>query len=263
MNRITAITPTLCRLMDIPAPAESAAGPLEEVLHAAKAVFAAGAVDRCLIYAPDCIGTQLIERWPGEFDAVRRVAPLAVPLLAVVPPKTPVCFGSMFTGADPAVHGIRKYEKPVLKCDTIFDALIRAGRKPAIVSVPRCSMDLIFRERQMDYFTEPDDQAVIVRALELLESGRHDFLICYQAGYDKCVHHVGPYGPEALEQVRQKVGNFERLSRKMDACWKGRRMIAFCPDHGNHADMTTGHGDHGLDIPQDMEVTHFFGFRGG
>ena len=43
-------------------------------------------------------------------------------------PVTPVCFGTMYTGAQPAVHGIQKYEKPVIQIDTIFDALIRAGK---------------------------------------------------------------------------------------------------------------------------------------
>ena len=43
----------------------------------------------------------------------------------VMPSVTPVCFGTMYTGAQPEVHGIRRYEKPVIKIDTIFDVLIR------------------------------------------------------------------------------------------------------------------------------------------
>jgi hypothetical protein len=51
------------------------------------------------------------------------------------------------TGAQPQVHGIQKKEKPVLTCDTIFDALIRSGKKIAIVAVKGSSIDLIFRKR--------------------------------------------------------------------------------------------------------------------
>ncbi len=39
---------------------------------------------------------------------------------------------TMYTGAQPAVHGITAYAKPVIKIDTIFDALIRAGKNPLL-----------------------------------------------------------------------------------------------------------------------------------
>jgi predicted AlkP superfamily phosphohydrolase/phosphomutase len=69
------------------------------------------------------------------FREVVSFAPIEISLQSVTPPKTPVCFASLFTGAAPDQHGIRKYEKPVLKCDTLFDALIRAGKRGAIVAV--------------------------------------------------------------------------------------------------------------------------------
>lgn len=65
----------------------------------------------------------------------------------VMPSVTPVCFGTMYTGAQPEVHGIQKYEKPVIKIDTFFDALIRAGKKPVIVATPKCSLSNIYLER--------------------------------------------------------------------------------------------------------------------
>ena len=46
----------------------------------------------------------------------------------------------MYTGAQPEVHGIRKYEKPVIRIDTLWDALVRAGKKAAIVADNKCSM---------------------------------------------------------------------------------------------------------------------------
>src|SRR5258706_14345046 len=56
-------------------------------------------------------------------------------------------------------HGIKRYERPVLSCDTIFDALARAGKKVAIVAVRDSSIDLIFRERPIDYFSPTYDAA--------------------------------------------------------------------------------------------------------
>ena len=204
----------------------------------------------------------MLERFPKPFETVYRHAPLGVPLHAVMPSVTPVCFASMWTGAQPEAHGIRKYEKPVLTCDTIYDALIRAGRKPVIIAVANCSMERIFRDRPMDYYAEPNDDAVMARAFEILEARKHDFVIVYQIGYDGTSHKTHPYSDEAIGQMHRKIENFAAVADKMNTCWKGlRRMISFNPDHGNHTNLADGRGTHGMDIPQDMDVHHFFGFR--
>ena len=46
----------------------------------------------------------------------------------------------------------KKYDKPVLRCETIFDSLVNAGKKVAIVAVRNSSIDSIFRERTIDYY---------------------------------------------------------------------------------------------------------------
>lgn len=51
-----------------------------------------------------------------------------------MPSVTPVCFASMYSGVMPEIHGIMRYEKPVLKIKTVFDALAAAGKRCAIVS---------------------------------------------------------------------------------------------------------------------------------
>ena len=57
-------------------------------------------------------------------------ADLTLPLQTVMPSVTPVCFATMYTGAQPEVHGIQSYTKPVVKTDSVFDVLIRNGKKP-------------------------------------------------------------------------------------------------------------------------------------
>ena len=34
--------------------------------------------------------------------------------------------------------------------------------------------------------------------------------------------------------------------------------MILAPDHGAHVDADTGKGDHGLDIPEDMQVSHWY-----
>ena len=74
----------------------------------------------------------------------------------------------MFTGGQPANHGVRQYERPVLTCDTLFDVLIGASKKLAIVAVADSSIDLIFRSREIDYFSEPNDSIVTQRTIDVL-----------------------------------------------------------------------------------------------
>ena len=247
--------------MHVPAPHHSVCGPIDRVIAAARSVCGDAPVDRCLVYAPDAIGLHLCEDYASLFEEVARHALLAVELNAVFPPKTPVCFASMFTGVMPEVHGIRTYERPVLTCDTIFDALIRAGKSPAIVAAAGASVDLIFRNRAMDYFTERDDESVTLRVEELLASGSHDFILAYHSEYDDMLHLTSPRSEKAIHAAEHHVASFCRLARAVETNWSDcRRAILFTPDHGAHVDPATGKGAHGENIPEDMQVRHYFGF---
>jgi hypothetical protein len=258
---VTAITPTICDLMAIPRPALAYGDALDAVIEAGKLGSGAGRVAKCLIYAPDAIGTRLVFDFNREFEAVRKYAPISVPLRSVVPPKTPVCFASMFSGAMPEVHGVRVYEKPVLSCDTLFDALGRAGRRVAIIAVADSSIDRIFRNRQIDYFSEEYDHQVTERALAVLRDSEHEFVLVYHQEYDDILHATTHRSPKALEAMRHHIHSFSTLAKACARHWKDEAyLIAFAPDHGAHIDITSGKGTHGEDIPEDMEVTHFFGF---
>ncbi len=176
---LRATTPTLCALLGIGPPAANSAHPHDEVLEAARKA-GTETIERCLVFSPDAVGRFLVKRFPAAFHTVAKIAPVQVFLQSVVPPKTPICFASMWTGAQPEGHSIKRYERPVLSIDTIFDALSRAGRKTAIVAVHDSSMDIIFRNRAIDYYSEPYDHEVSSRAIELLARGEHELIFVYQ-----------------------------------------------------------------------------------
>jgi hypothetical protein len=258
---IAAVTATVCALLGVAPPALARHGPLQAVLEEARA-RGVEPVERCLIYAPDALGDWLYRRHMEAFAPVEQRAPLALLLRSVYPPKTPVCFASMFTGALPEDHGIRQYERPVLRVDTLFDALLRAGKRVAIVAVQGSSMDMIFRERALDYFPEPYDREVEARALELLERDQHDLIVVYQQAYDDALHRTTPESGEALQALRGHVATFGRLAEAFDRHWAGYdRALFFTPDHGGHVDPATGRGTHGEASREDMWVRHFVGVR--
>ncbi|MDI6739579.1 MAG: alkaline phosphatase family protein [Candidatus Edwardsbacteria bacterium] len=210
-NTIAAITPSICALFGIVPPAISSAKPLGAVVDEIKSRYRLNRIDKCLVYAPDALGSLFLARHADIFHEVETLAPVRIGLRSVFPPKTPVCFASMFTGASPEVHGIRAYEKPVLACDTLFDALIRAGKKPAIVAVKDSSVDLIFRGREMDYYSEEYDPQVTALAIELLKTGRDDLVLAYHQEYDDALHATTHESGRALAAANNHAQSFITL----------------------------------------------------
>lgn len=263
MAAITAITPTVCALLGIEPPSLSGFQALPEVLEARQAQLGARPVQRCLLFCPDAIGAWLPERYPSMFDEVAAQAPLRVRLHSVIPPKTPVCWASVFTGALPAIHGIRPVSpRPTFHGDTLFDALTRARKNVAIVAVTDSSMDRVFRGRDVDYFAERYDPEVTDRVLNLLTEGIHDVIVAYQQEYDDVMHQTTPESAEALRAAEHHVEAFRVVADAFSTRWRPYdRAIMWLTDHGTHVDAASGKGTHGDDIPEDMAVEHFFGFQ--
>ena len=256
MPSISAVTPTVCRLMGVFPPKDSSAEPIPEVLELCSRTYR-GKADRVLLYAPDALSVWLYERYKALYTPINAIAPLRVPMRSVMPTKTPVCYASMFTGAQPEVHGIRKPERPVLTCDTLFDALARAGRQVAIAAVKGSSIDLIFRNRKITYFTEEYDPQVNDRVLKILSD--FDFILAYNQEYDDLMHGSTPTSPQAVEALKRHIGSFRALGEAYANTVRGNRVIGFVPDHGTHIDPVSGKGTHGTDSPEDMNVYHFWG----
>lgn len=259
MTAITSVAATVLKAFGLPdAGLSPGAAPADARVAA---LIPEGGVKKLLIYAPDAIGRLMAEKLTAEFREVETAAPLKLPLQSVYPPKTPVCFASMFSGLTPEGHGIRRYEKPVLSCRTIFDVLPERGVRTAIVAVKDSSIDLIFRGRAVSYFSETDDAGVTARALELIAGGEHDCVLAYHQDYDDILHASDPWNPSALKAAGEHVKSFLLLAAAADKAWAGLpRGALFAPDHGAHT-AADGRGTHGDDIPDDMDVFHFWGFR--
>ena len=191
-------------------------------------------VDRVLIYNPDCIGHWHLQKYTDLFIPVLVNTELTVPLSTVSPAWTPICFGSMYTGVPPLVHGILKYEKPIIKVDSFFDALPRSGKKVANVAVDHSSMAMIFLGRPVDYYIMPYDNDVVE------------------------IHRTTPESEQSLDAIRHHVSAFVRLVEAVRENWKDHNtLVVFAPDHGNHYDCF-GHGNHGEYRDEDVNINHFY-----
>lgn len=216
-------------------------------------------IDRAVIYNPDAVALWLYMKYTDKFSRAAVCSDLAVPMLSVMPSVTPVCFASMYTGVMPAVHGIKKYEKPVLTAHTLFDSVVENGKKAAIVSTSGDSISKIFLERNIDYFIYDEIEDVNKRAFELVDEDNHDLIVIYNGNYDGIMHKFGPESKEAMTALEHNVDYYTRLVEKIKMQWKGHNTFyGFCPDHGCH-EIDGDCGSHGLDMQEDMNVVHFYG----
>ena len=216
--------------------------------------------DRIFMYNPDAVAQWIVEKYPDFIKMVSDRCELELPMRSPMPSVTPVCFGTMYTGAQPAVHGIQKYEKPVIKIDTLFDALVRAGKKVAIVAgSPRCSLSNIFLEREaVDYYIVANCEEVNAKAVELIIEDKHDFILAYNGNYDATMHKNGPEASISLAELRANARTFGMIAELIKNKWKGHNtLLGFAMDHGCH-EIDGGCGSHGLDMPEDLNIKHFY-----
>ena len=254
---LTGVAASLAKAMDIEPPAQAEAS-IPAIDRLVQTNTKAGKVDRIFMYNPDAIGMWLYQKYTEYYLPLQEHSKLTLPLQTVMPSVTPVCFGTMYTGALPAVHGIQAYVKPVIKIDTFFDALLRAGKKPAIVSTESDSLSMIFLEREMDYFIYKTVDECTEKALELIEEDTYDFILLYNADYDSTMHRFGPESEEALQILQKNIKVFDSIAKAAKKYWSGHEtLLGFAPDHGCH-EIDGNLGSHGLDMPEDLNILHFY-----
>lgn len=215
--------------------------------------------DRIFMYNPDAIAQWIFEKYPYLFTEVSSVCDLRLPLRSVMPSVTPVCFATMYTGTQPQVHGIIRYEKPVVRTASIFDVMIQNGMEAAIVAENNCSLSKIFLERDMDYFFYDTIEEVNAKAAELIVKDEYDFIAVYNGNYDTVMHKYGPESLEALTEARINTHAFATFVSLIRHNWKNHRTLyGFAMDHGCH-EIDGNCGSHGLEMDEDLNIVHLYG----
>lgn len=254
---ITHVAGAICDCLGVEPP-QRCEGNLPEVTAQLQSL-ANGAIDRVLVYNPDAIARWAYEKYYDTFAPVRKYCPISVEMLSMMPPKTPVCFASMYTGASPEVHGITHYTKPTLQLDSVFDTLIRAGKKCAIVTVRNQSMHKLFLGRDMDYYPCANDAEVIRVALDVIRQDKHDLICVYNQEYDDVMHRSHPNSLWSRRALKHYCASFEQLAQCAETNWTSHNTALLCAtDHGTHREWYLL-GNHGKDIPKDRNILHFWG----
>ena len=258
-NSLDTIAAALAYALGIEPPQHAAEKNFELANYIDK-VFDGKKADRVVMYNPDAIAQWIYEKYPTFFEGVKKRTDIEIPLATVMPSVTPVCFGTMYTGAQPSVHGIQKYEKPVITIDTLFDALVRAGKKVALITYAKCSLSRIFLDRDIDYYHFEDGgiEEVNAKAAEIILRDEHDFIVIYNGNYDSVMHKNGPESPKTLSELRTNCHVFSVIAEMIKNNWKHHNtLLGFAMDHGCH-EIDGGCGSHGLDMSEDINIVHLY-----
>ena len=261
-NSIGDLTPTVCALMGVEEPSSCGGTAIASVVDQAFRVTGKESkMEKILIFCPDAVGDIHRQKYPEKLARVEKLAGMRFKSTSVMASVTPVCFATIFSGASPEVHGIKTYTKPVLTVETLFDVLAKAGKNVAVLSRNGCSIDKIFRDRNVDFFSFRTDAAIHKQTRKLLEDSDYDVIVSYYMDYDALSHRNGPYADVCVDALETGVQYFETLVADVDKYWKDfDRTVIWAPDHGNHVIDETS-GGHGTNTAEDMVVNHFYRIR--
>ncbi len=230
-------------------------------------VFGGETADRVVMYNPDAIGQWVYEKYPQYFEGVKKERGLELPLATVSPTITPACFASMYTGVHPDVHGVKRFitQKDALTRETLFDALIAAEKRVALVCSPACSLGKLYLGRDIDYFlVEGGISAVNAKAVEVILRDEHDFIAIYNGNYDHDMHLNGTESAKALSSLRVNSHIYSVIANLIKEHWgQHNTLLGFAMDHGCHevdklSLKTTDIGGHGCNTPEDVNIVHVY-----
>ena len=108
--------------------------------------------------------------------------------------------------------------------------MLRAGKRPAIVSTCKDSISNIFLDRKWTISSLDTPQACNQQAQRLIAADQHDLIVVYNADYDAAMHRNGPEAPVCLDTLSGNGAALRPLADAAACCWAAHRtVLGFLP----------------------------------
>jgi len=247
------IAPTICSILGAAPPSMSQVPPLGQVRRDLEGC------ESLLVVVFDGFGVAAWRRLRGAAPQLGKLAERRlVEMHAVPPPKTPVNFASMATGASIKVHRVAEKTDPI-RAETIFEVLRDSGLSTCVAARASGSPAHLF-SHLVDYpavALSNTDQEVFELAERTLSTHRPNLTLVQFLDIDGASHKFGPFSQAALEAVSRT--DF-RLRKLLDVCRSLRICAIVLADHGQHevcengAEGARSVGRHDGTSPSDFSV---------
>jgi predicted AlkP superfamily pyrophosphatase or phosphodiesterase len=224
---MTSIAPTVCKLLGIRPPAQSAGVVVDEIINDM------GHHDKVAVVVLDAFGVATWKRYEEltpNFNLIAHQHLLHV--RSVMPSKTPVNFATITTGAPSEVHTIRDRSEP-LTVEAIFHVLSEASMKSAAVGRAVSTMGILL-SRFADYKGVADsntDEELVRLGIDIIREKSPEYIIFQILDVDDIGHKAGLEDDEirtAVSGVDKHLGDLlPHLAEK----GYGLMVLA---DHGAH-----------------------------
>ncbi len=224
---MVSIAPTVCKLLGIRPPAQSADVVVSEIIENM------GHHDRVAVVVLDAFGVATWKRYEKltpNFNMIAHQHLLHV--RAVMPSKTPVNFATITTGAPSEVHKITDRTQP-LTVETIFQVLSEASMKSAAVGRANSTMGILL-SKFADYKGIADsntDKELVQLGIDIIREKSPEYIIFQILDVDGIGHKAGLEGDEIRKAVSDVDGCLGDLLPHLAERGYGLMVLA---DHGAH-----------------------------
>jgi len=248
-----AVAPTVSQLSNLRSPSSSEVPPLREI------VADMGAPEALAVVVFDGFGSEALKLLGPSCPIFRSIYALHHrDIFAVRPPKTPVNFATMVTGASPSVHGVTS-KTDELELETVFRVFSEAGMSTCVAGRRSGSPAHLFSRFAGCTAIAPSntDSEVLELAVKRLKDNSPTFTLVQFLDIDETGHRSGPFSDEASKAVRRTDRRLGRLMRALSSLQAGIIVLA---DHGQHevrveeGGEETIRGKHDGTRPEDFSV---------
>lgn len=224
---MVSIAPTVSKLLDIRLPAQSVSTVVDEIINDM------GHEDRVAVIVLDAFGVATWKRYrelTPNFNLIASQHLLHV--RSALPPKTPVNFATIATGAPSDVHKIRDRAE-LLTVETIFHVLSEVSMKSAAIGRASSSVGILL-SKFADYkgtAASNLDEEVLQIAVMTIKEKAPEFILLQFLDIDDTGHKFGLVGDE----IRTAVSETDRhLGELLPHLAEGRYGLMVLADHGAH-----------------------------